>query len=119
MRKPLLAAAVSFLLASCDAHTSVMGVVKDLSGTPLEGALAELKPGGGGIVAHGTTSKDGSFHLGRTHGPGTGRFTLSISKAGYKPFGVEVDPAQKYACEISLTAVTEAAVSGGACQPTS
>lgn len=116
MGKRLPAAAISILLISCDAHTSIEGRVRDRSGNPVEGALAELKPGQEGIWQD-TSSKLGEFRLARVHGLGTGRFTLSISKAGYKPFSVDVEPHQNYTCQVMLSAMAEMEASTGACQP--
>lgn len=115
MGNRLLAAVISVLLSSCDAHTSIIGAVKDRSGNPVEGALAELKPGREGIWQD-TSSKEGEFRVARTHGLVAGRFTLSISKAGYKPFGVDVEPHQNYTCQVTLSGMAEMEASTGTCQ---
>jgi hypothetical protein len=103
-------------LAACDAFISVRGVVKDGSGLMMEGAMAELKPSNGGVAAHERTAKDGSFQVGRTYGLGSGRFMLTVSRPGYKPHLVEIEPARAYTCEIILSADADATASSGGCR---
>jgi hypothetical protein len=109
----------SFALVSCDAHISVRGVIKDGSGSLLEGALVELKPARGGVVAKDKTSQDGSFRIGRTYGFRSGHLVLAVSKAGYKSLTIELSPAPRYGCDVTLSGESQPAASAGACRPAS
>lgn len=85
MKKALITLLVlsTFLLASCDGHTSVSGYVYDGKGQPIEDALVALEEHGHTFEIR--TRKDGSFDVGVTHAPTEVQLTFTVSKEGYEP----------------------------------
>lgn len=99
---------------ACDARTSAHGIVSERAGAPISGVSVKLSAAPS-FVREELTQSDGSFQIGRTHGLGSGRMTLTVSKNRYRAFRVELAPRAVYSCRITLALETEATASLGDC----
>ena len=80
----LCVCSVVVFLLGCDGATFVRGVVRDSEGKPIPEANVKLTAGG--ITRETKSMDDGEFEVGGTHAPFRVQLTLSVTKAGYKPF---------------------------------
>ena len=92
---------------ACDTHTGARVVVRDSGGAIVKDAIVRLVPEDSGIVGEGVIRKDGSYTVGRTHGPRAGSFQLTVEKGGYRPYRAQLRAGVRYNCEITLASDTE------------
>ena len=75
---------IAVVLWGCDGGTRITGVVFGTEGRPVSDAVVKLTCGG--YARQVKTTTDGVFKIGMTHSPWNPELTLTVQKAGYKPF---------------------------------
>ena len=98
----LIMATITF--CGCDGYVKASGIVRETTGEPLGGVVAEIDRGSYNLAM--MTGEDGVFEIGSVVAPGRFAVPLYLGKEGYKHCAVRIRSTSENIVEVELARAT-------------